>query len=294
MAFLEGRRTTGPGMLLCAPAEAAPSAQHAGGCSASCDGGPEPPYPALHDLGHGPGSQGASHRSGMLPPWWPHCVPPTGYPSRRGPPAPCKNRGSAAGDPAALGDSQPGVPMGCRLLPSSPLPTDDAPLVTARMVWPTSELGTGAQAAGKRLGRGLSSNEHGFKGLFLLILPGNFSRIRNGRNKTGGKKKNSSGREKFPSQGGAPKTLCTKNFQGLKIFSKYFQTNCCKAVAFAGLLEQKRFPAGFPLLLGRFDRMPLSPLPPCLSHGLPAAPQPHSPEEHRALHNGCLGIISLY
>lgn len=45
MAFLEGgRRTTGPGMLHCAPAEAAPVAQHAGGCSASWGRGPEPPY----------------------------------------------------------------------------------------------------------------------------------------------------------------------------------------------------------------------------------------------------------
>lgn len=60
MAFLEGRRTTGPGMLHCAPAKAA---RHAGGCSAGWGRDPDPPYPNTL----GPGSQPACRHSGIFP-----------------------------------------------------------------------------------------------------------------------------------------------------------------------------------------------------------------------------------
>lgn len=57
--FWRGRGTTGPDMLYCAPAEAVPAAQHAGGCSASWDGRPKPPHQNTVCLGSRPGVTGS-------------------------------------------------------------------------------------------------------------------------------------------------------------------------------------------------------------------------------------------
>lgn len=81
----------------------------------------------------------------------------------------------------------------------------------------TSPAGMGWGQEGPRLGWGLSLNKCGFNFFFsLLIFPGHFSRIRKVENKNRGKKIMQWLRESCkprPCQGGAPKTLYTKNFQ---------------------------------------------------------------------------------